>query len=111
MRPHSLLVPLAFSLALGISLSLWTPLRIVSIWWIAAVCGAALGAAGAWTLIRVWDRFADGDLGVVGALLITYTGASLIVNTWWPLLLIPALLAGIVRWRAVQIQTGHRQPG
>ena len=111
MRPHRLLLPLAITLALGISLSLWTSLRIISAWWIADVCGAALGAAGAWALTRVWDRSAETDPAVATALLIVYAGASLIANTWWPLLLLPALLAGIIRWRAVQIQTGRRQPG
>ncbi len=111
MRPNRILLLLAIALVAGIALSLWSPLRIVSSWWVAAVCGTALGAAGGWTLSRTWDREAHTDLGVAGALVTVYAGAALIANTWWPIILLPVVLAGIVRWRAVQIQTGRRQPG
>ena len=94
----------------GLALSRWTPLRIVTPWWIALVIGAVLGVVGLWLLLPVWRRPVDTSLRAAAGFLIAYFGLAVLTNTWWPILLILPALAGVVRWRAVRIQTGHRQP-
>ena len=105
-------IPLALVpfLIAGVVLSIWVPLRIFGSWWVGLVAGAVVGIVAIWAIVPVARRSAADDLRLAGGLLAAYAALTLAANTWWPIFLLIPAVAGIIRWRAVRVQTGHRQP-
>ncbi len=110
MRTDRLPLALVPFLLGGITLSFWLPLEVFPERWIGMVAGLVALVAGMTLIVRSGARSAADDLQGAAGLLLGYVGVSLAFNSWWPVLaLVPALI-GIVKWRAVRIQTGRRQP-
>lgn len=120
--PPPLLVVVA--LAIGIAISVfWVPLRIFSSGWIAHAVGWPLFALGALILgwaFRAMSRADENpdpgkptksivDAGPFGlsrnpiylAFMLAYSGLSLVANTYWPLIFLPAL-AAVLHFKVVR---------
>lgn len=98
-------------LAAGILVDLWRPIRVFSSWGVAVAVGAVLVVAGAALIVPARRSSAAADRRLAGGLLLAYAGISLVANTWWPIFFLIPGLAAVIRWRAVQVQTGRRPPG
>ena len=98
-------------LAGGILVDLWRPLRVFPSWGAAVAVGAVLVVAGAALIVPARRTSAASDRRLAGGLLAAYVGISLVANSWWPILFLIPGLAAVIRWRAVQVQTGRRPPG
>jgi hypothetical protein len=98
-------------LAGGILVDLWRPLRVFDSWGVAVAAGAVLVVAGTALIVPARRSSAAADRRLAGGLLAAYAGISLVANTWWPIIFLIPALAAVIRWRAVQVQTGRRPPG
>ena len=92
----------------GVLLHLWKPIELLGNRWVASALGIAL--VGAAVVLAFWAGGAGSAVRLQSAAALGYLGAAFIVDSVWPIALLLPALAFIIRWRAVTVQTGRRQP-
>jgi hypothetical protein len=94
--------------AAGVALHIWDPRRVLPCWCMAIPLGILLLTAAALLVIPARKEQTTSAWGP--PLVLAYLAATALMNSLWPLvMLLPALIL-IVKWRAIQVQTGRRPP-
>ncbi len=91
--------------AVGVGLHLAQPVHLVPSFRIGAIVASCVAVTAVIIGIPAIGRQAPRQMGI--AFLLLYVAASFALNSVWPLALLLPLFAFMVRWRAVQKQTGR----
>jgi hypothetical protein len=91
--------------AAGAGLHLAKPIHLVPSLWIGAVVASCIAVVAAVVGVPAIGRRAPLRIGI--ALLLLYVAASFLLNSIWPPALLLPLFAFMVRWRAIEKQTGR----
>jgi len=106
--PDRIYLALVPFFALGVVIQVWNPRRVLACWCLAIPIGMLLLIAAVLVAIPVRRRGSANSWGP--PVVFAYLAASALVNSMWPLvMLLPALIL-VIKWRAVQVQTGRRPP-
>jgi hypothetical protein len=99
---------LPFAFATGLLFHLWVAVRLLP-WWPVAVPAGALLLVASKPLLLPSPRRTPGGRTVAGAA-VAYAGASLLINSLWPLVLLVPGIFFIVRWTSVRATGGAEGP-
>ena len=106
--PDRLYLALIPFFAAGVAIQIWNPRRLFPCWCVAIPIGILLLTAAALLVVPARRRPATNAWGP--PVVLAYLALAAFVNSLWPaVMLLPALIL-IIKWRVIQVQTGHRPP-